>query len=191
MKKINFLTIVLGIFMLMFGQAVFSQSDKGNDDSEIQQQCRSINEKVQFCINTPNISVKLGEPIILLYSLKNITDEKVDVPSSRNGRFNLSAFDDNNNKIPTIFEDLGEKMKARNLTEEENQNWISFIVSDGSGRDDKPLAPEEEKNYSLSFKRYYCFDAKGQYRVEVNQKTKKDESDSIKSPLAIIDVEIK
>ncbi len=190
MKKTNFITLVLGLIILLSNQIIYCQENSIKQEQKI---CNPFIEGLEFCIKPPVIPIKVGEAVIFNYSIKNLTGNEIEIIGGRRGGTGLlqiSVIDENGNKIPTILENLAKKQKEGTLSKEESGKYLSYLAYSGPGS--TIINPNEERNWSWNLNFLYEFKTKGKYFIEIKKKTRKqNENSSTEILLGKIEVEIK
>jgi hypothetical protein len=190
MKRTKFVTLILGLIILLSNQIIYCQENSINPEQKI---CNSFIEGLEFCINSPVISFKVGEPVIFIYSIKNLTNQEIKIFDGRQGAGALlqsTVIDENGNKIPTILETLTKKLENETLLQEESKTVLWF--SRGSGPRSSDFNPNEETSWRWNLSHDYDFKNKGKYFVEINKKNPiQNENSNPKILLGKIEIEIK
>ena len=190
MKRTKFVTLILGLVILLSNQIIYCQENSINSEQKI---CNSFIEGLQFCIQSPLISFKVGEPVIFVYSIKNLTNQEIKILYGRPGAATLleaTVIDENGNKIPNILETLTKKRKDGTLSEEESKTLFGF--SRGSGPRSSDFNPNEETSWRWNLSYHYDFKNKGKYFVEINKKNPiQNENSNPKILLGRVEIEIK
>ncbi len=192
MIKINFAISIFLFITCVIAQIVYSQESKSDIVKSNQKQCSPFIEGLEFCINSPNNSVKSGEAVILHYSIKNLTEQEITISGGGRGGggiLDLIVSDKNGNKMPTILETLIAKQKKETLSQEESERFISFHFH--SGPRSSCFEPDEESQWRWNLSNLYNFKDKGKYYVEIYKKSyPPDEKQSAKTLLGKVEVEI-
>ena len=79
-RKIKFIYLILGFIILPCVSGIFSQTIETREPN----QCGLITDGIEFCIETPLVSVEEGKDVFITYSMKNITNEEITTRFGRN-----------------------------------------------------------------------------------------------------------
>lgn len=176
MKKLFIIGSVCGFAAMISGQSAISKPEDSmsKNSSEIQsnrkneQQCTPSIDGLIFCISSPSVSVKLGQSVPVVISVRNITDKNISLPKDYfDNSYDAKVVDSNGERILSLKEERQKKNQANTeITEEMIKNlpinppYSSFTI---------PSGEEKETTFNLGY--FYDFKTKGKYKVEIRRKT--------------------
>lgn len=189
---------IVTVFCMMFGLLIAALGQKSSllvyDSQNTKEMCSPLVEGLQLCTLTPNISVKLGQSVIVNLALKNWTQEDLSVStmSAYDPVYEFHITDQNGNKLLSKLEVLKKKDETQVLSEAESNELFERCCINVASRGDLQLARYQVIKQDFNLSQSFDFSKKGKYFIEIERNVlNQKKSENAKISLPVVAVELK
>jgi|GEM_PF-6987922 len=153
----------------------FAQENSSSALENGQKVCASATFGLEFCSESSSKTFKLGEPVVLQFSLRNVTGEAMEVGSVPENAppllccapYEFTVLQEDDRPLPTILDELNKKSEDGTITQEErNEQFQRCCINRGSRWGNKvPLAAGKGYRFEVNLSMNYNFVSRGKYFI--------------------------
>ena len=172
MKRFVIIGLILIFVTILSGQSTIHNHEglmsMDNDPDLLnkmsQQRCTSARDDLIFCISSPSVSVKLGQSVPIVISVRNMTDKNISIAKDKfDSIYSSTVIDSKGKRVLSLKEELQEKRQATNKVTEEMIRALP--VNPPFGSITIPAREKIEITFNLAY--FYYFKTKGKYKAVI------------------------